>query len=135
MWYNASLSTGAHLWASAQRLSWPVYSVGGKHLGQPRKLESDIVWEYGFYKGVLCPTYEHAGCGWWRVRYLHAAYAGCVLGGDPIELAAVGPSYGFKLHELESMDTNDLRRVIKGQKQEVLVTPRLTTIKTLQSFL
>jgi hypothetical protein len=58
-----------------------------------------------------------------------------VLGGDPIELAAVGPSYGFKLHELESMDTNDLRRVVKGQKQEVLVTPRLTTIKTLQSFL
>ena len=134
-WYNASLSTGAHLWATAQRLTWPINSVGGKQLGQPRKLESDIVWEYGFYKGVLCPTYEHAGCGWWRVRYLHAKLAGCVLGGDRMELGAIGPAYSFTLHEIESMDDEMLKQLVVGQQKELLTAPRFTTVSILKSLI
>lgn len=102
-WYNASLSKDAHEWADQQNLTWPVRAVGGKSLGQPRVLESQIVWEYGSYKGVLCPTYEHAGCGWWRVRYLHAAHAGAILGSDPKETGMIHPAYGYTLKEIEKM--------------------------------
>lgn len=102
-WYNASLSKDAHEWADRQNLTWPVRAVGGKSLGQPRVLESQIVWEYGSYKGVLCPTYEHAGCGWWRVRYLHAAHAGAILGSDPKETGMIHPAYGYTLKEIEKM--------------------------------
>jgi len=102
-WYNASLSKDAHEWADRQHLTWPIRAVGGKSLGQPRILESQIVWEYGSYKGVLCPTYEHAGCGWWRVRYLHAAHAGAILGSDPKETGMIHPAYGYTLKEIEKM--------------------------------
>ena len=134
-WYNASLSTEAHLWAEAQRLAWPVHAVGGKALGQPRMLESDIVWEYGAYQGILCPTYAHAGCGWWRVRYLHAANTGAVLGGDPSELSIIHVSYSHTLHELEQMGSNDLERIAATQAANLPIASHTDTIVKLESFL
>jgi len=136
-WYNASLSTEAHEWATKQNLSWPVHSIGGKALGQPRMLESDIVWEYGEYKGVLCPTYAHAGCGWWRIRYLHAAQAGAILGGDPNELAVISTAYSYTLREIEGM--SDERQIIMAAEQAIALSAKLATkqdtLKKLESFL
>lgn len=134
-WYNASLSTAAHEWAIMQNLKWPVHAVGGKSLGQKRMLESDIVWEYGSYKGVLCPSYAHAGCGWWRIRYLHAAYAGCVLGGSKEELGMIGPGYNYSLHELEDMTNEELEHVVSQQAQSLITTSLQATQKRLQAFL
>lgn len=134
-WYNASLSKDAHEWATAQKLTWPIHSIGGKALGQPRILESDVVWQYGEYKGVLCPTYAHAGCGWWRVRYLHAAHAGCVLGGDPKELGVIGASYGYTLHELEQMDDGQLSIIAAQQAVELKTVPVKDTLTKLWGWL
>lgn len=134
-WYNASLSTDAHEWAQQQKLSWPIHAVGGKALGQKRMLESDIVWEYGSYKGVLCPTYAHAGCGWWRVRYLHAAHAGCVLGGSKEELGMIHKSYNYSLHELEDMTDEELEHVAKEQAANLTTASLTATQKQLQAFL
>jgi len=136
-WYNASLSKDAHEWATMQNLSWPVFSVGGKALGQPRILESDVVWQYGEYKGVLCPTYTHAGCGWWRVRYLHAAHAGCILGGDVKELGVIDSSYAYTLHEIENM--SEERMQLLAAEQAVALNNKIATkkatLKKLESFL
>jgi len=134
-WYNASLSKDAHDWATQQNLSWPIHSVGGKSLGQPRILESEVVWQYGGYKGVLCPTYAHAGCGWWRVRYLHAAHAGAILGGDPKELGVIDPSYGYSMRELEQMDDNMLLLIAGQQAVNLRHATREETIKKLESIL
>ena len=134
-WYNASLSKEAHEWATSQNLSWPIYSVGGKSLGQPRILESDVVWQYGSYKGVLCPTYAHAGCGWWRIRYLHAAHAGAVLGGDPKELGMIDSSYSYTLHELEKMDDERLQMIAAEQAVNLRTATRDETLKKLESIL
>ena len=125
-WYNASLSADSHLWAQRQRLTWPVHAIGGKALGQPRKLESDIVWDYGFYKGILCPSYAHAGSGWWRVRYLHAQAAGCILGGDEAELATIGTAYSFTLREIEAM--SDMQQANLAQQQSQQLSARLATL-------
>ena len=134
-WYNASLSREAHEWASQQNLSWPIYSVGGKALGQPRILESDVVWEYGSYKGVLCPTYAHAGCGWWRVRYLHAAHTGAILGGDPKELGMIGPAYSHTLHEIEAMNDEQHQQLVGQQITSLKTATRPETLAKLESIL
>jgi hypothetical protein len=134
-WYNASLSKDSHEWAAKQELTWPIHAIGGKSLGQPRILESDVVWQYGSYKGVLCPTYSHAGCGWWRVRYLHAAAAGCVLGGNPLELNMIGPSYSFTLKGLEMMDDENLEHLAGLQAMDLKHATLAKTLANLESFL
>ena len=134
-WFNASLSKDAHEWAASQNLQWPIHAVGGKALGQPRILESDVVWQYGSYKGVLCPTYTHAGCGWWRVRYLHAVAAGCVLGGNPLELNMIGPSYSFTLKGLEMMDDTALKHLATLQAIDLKHATLAKTMANLESFL
>lgn len=136
-WYNASLSKEAHEWASSQGLHWPIHSVGGKSLGQPRILESDVVWQYGSYKGVLCPTYAHAGCGWWRVRYLHAAFAGAILGGDPKELGIIGEGYQYGLRDVEAMSEDTLRSLAAQQATTLLsnIATKDATLAKLESFL
>jgi hypothetical protein len=123
-WYNASLSKDAHDWAAGQHLTWSLHSVGGKSLGQPRLLESQIVWEYGGYKGVLCPTYAHAGCGWWRVRYLHAAHSGSILGSDPKETGIIHPAYGYTLKEIEKM-SDEAREYLAWLQADKLKTATL----------
>lgn len=134
-WFNASLSKEAHEWATSQNLKWPIHAVGGKALGQPRILESDVVWQYGSYKGVLCPTYAHAGCGWWRVRYLHSAYAGCVLGGNPLELGMIGDAYSFTLDALERMDPDELQMIAIAQAMQLHIASLDDTVATLEGFL
>jgi len=134
-WYNASLSKDAHDWATQQNLSWPIHSVGGKSLGQPRILESEVVWQYGGYKGVLCPTYAHAGCGWWRVRYLHAAHAGAILGGDPKELGMIGPAYSHTLHEIEAMNDEQHQQLVGQQIISLKTATRPETLAKLESIL
>ena len=134
-WYNASLSKDAHEWAMSQKLTWPIHAVGGKALGQKRILESDVVWQYGSYKGVLCPTYTHAGCGWWRVRYLHAVAAGCVLGGNPLELGAIGDSYTFTLAGLELMDDEGLQIIANTQARDLRHATLDTTVRNLKGFI
>jgi hypothetical protein len=134
-WYNASLSKDAHEWATSQNLSWPIHSIGGKSLGQPRILESEVVWQYGSYKGVLCPTYTHAGCGWWRVRYLHAAHAGCVLGGSHKELGMMHDSYSHTLHELEKMPDAELERIAATQATNLKTATLEQTLTKLEGWL
>jgi len=136
-WYNASLSKEAHEWAIAQDLQWPIHSVGGKALGQPRILESQIVWEYGTYKGVLCPTYAHAGCGWWRVRYLHAAIARSILGSDPKETGMVHPAYGYSLKEIEKM-SDEAREYLAWLQADAIVqklAPLHETVEKIKGWL
>lgn len=134
-WYNASLSKDAHEWAASQNLSWPIHAIGGKALGQKRILESDVVWQYGEYKGVLCPTYSHAGCGWWRVRYLHAAAAGCVLGGSPDELGMIGSAYQHSLQELEAMSDEELQMVALAQAMQLNTATLQKTLTDLEDFI
>lgn len=134
-WYNASFSKEAHEWATAQQLTWPIHSVGGKSLGQPRLLESQIVWDYGQYKGVLCPTYAHAGCGWWRVRYQHAAHAGAILGSDPKETGVIHPAYGYTLKEIEKM-SDEARNYLAWLQADKLKTATLQkTLKKVERWL
>lgn len=98
-------------------LSWPVLefgpqnrekvSGGGSRPGEnakPRVPEPELMNVYCGSWGVLSPAHPHAGSGWWRVRYLMSADAGCVLSADPKEAACLGQPY---------LEASDPRRVEK----------------------
>lgn len=86
-------------------LSWPVAKYGFQDRGiggcqrkagdeaWPRVPEPELMAVYQGAAGVLSPPHPHAGSGWWRVRYLMAADAGCVLSGDLAEARCLGEPY------------------------------------------
>lgn len=110
VWVQASL-----LSKSLPELSWPVNEYCPQDRGlnghgspgvnaKPRLPEPELMKVYCGAWGVLSPAHPHAGSGWWRVRYLMAADAGCVLSADPREAACLGTPY---------IEASDPRRVEK----------------------
>lgn len=62
-------------------------------LAQRRLPENELMGEYCKSWGVLSPAHPHAGSGWWRMRYLMAADAGCILSADVREAECLGDGY------------------------------------------
>jgi len=99
-WVQASL-----LLKDPPTTGWPVEFFGnagrargglglsGKREAQRRVVESDLMTEYCQSWGILSPAHPHGGSGWWRVRYLMAADAGCVLSASADEAAVLGEPY------------------------------------------
>jgi site-specific DNA-cytosine methylase len=99
-WVQASLLAKG----KPKGLAWPLRLYGnldkeGGDRGRPgenaqeRLLEEDLMKVYCECWGVISPPHKHAGSGWWRVRYLMAADAGCVLSADPKEAYVMGMPY------------------------------------------
>lgn len=85
--------------------AWPVTYFGNAGAGyggvgkslvrepQPRIPEPELMRVYARHRGVLSPPHDHPASGWWRVRYLMAADAGCVLSAHPDEARVLGEPY------------------------------------------
>jgi hypothetical protein len=67
--------------------TWPVDLYGSKAETQKRLTEDQMCAVFQRDWGCLMPGYDHAGSGWWRARPLQAADAGCILIGEPKEMA------------------------------------------------
>lgn len=131
---------------------WPVLAYGsldrtrGKggigspgEAAQPRLTEPDLAKVYLNNWGVLSPAHPHAGSSWWRVRYLMAADAGCVLSADLKEAACLGSPYVVASDRavVERLDENDLRNLAAAQRDRLneLVWPKDRVVSTLRSLL
>lgn len=107
-WLLASLMPHVN-WLEKQHLQWPVNFVGSMKMKAPRlKTEQDVVIENSKYWGTLCPTYPHAGSGWFRTRFVYAAYAGSVLFCGPDDAAALGSPYQISSQYIEALDRQEL---------------------------
>jgi uracil-DNA glycosylase family 4 len=129
-WIQASL-----LIKDPPMVSWPITFFGNagrarggvgntNHKAQPRLVEADLMTEYCKVWGVLSPKHPHAGSGWWRVRYLMAADAGCILSADLKEASCLGEPYlraaGKEgIVKIEQLSTGMLRRWAYDQKQQL----------------
>lgn len=124
-WVQASLTN-----KPLPKLGWDVLGygmldrsqgVGGigsaGQLAQPRLPESSLMNVYAENWGVLSPAHPHAGSGWWRVRYLMAADAGCVLSADPKEAACLGDPYmkASSVSYVESLSDGGLSKLADSQ--------------------
>jgi DNA (cytosine-5)-methyltransferase 1 len=99
-WVQASL-----LLKDPPSTTWPVTYFGNLGTGkggagrsavrepQPRVPEPELMKVYAKHWGILSPPHDHPGSGWWRVRYLMAADAGCVLSAHPDEARILGEPY------------------------------------------
>ena len=126
-WVQASL-----LRKPMPKLGWPVLGFGSldrtRGMGgigspgkdaQPRVPEPELMKVYAESWGVLSPAHPHAGSGWWRVRYLMAADAGCVLSADAREAACLGQAYeaASDADRVEGLSDAGLRKLARGQRQ------------------
>ena len=89
--------------------------------GQSRLVESELFEVYRGVWGVMSPAHFHAGSGWWRVRYLMAIDAGCVLSASPAEAEGLGGSYldAVDVSVVEAMTDRELRNLAESQRDEL----------------
>lgn len=115
-------------------LSWPVEAYGWLDRGrlgtggcnnspgekaQPRLSEPELAKVYLTSWGVLSPAHPHAGSGWWRVRYLMAADAGCVLSASEKEARCLGAPYvaATDPRAVERLDHSQVRSLVTAQRE------------------
>ncbi len=92
-WVMAALSNHTS-WVKRQGFSLPVLYVGNKRMGNGTVLsESDTVRLFANSFGVLSTGYPSAGSGWWRTRYLNAAWAESLIYSDSRDAAIMGDAF------------------------------------------
>lgn len=118
-WCMASLVDHSD-WIEEQKLGWPVQVYGPKRIGADMQLssEAEVLREYDNHWGVLSGPYHHAGSGWWRRRYLQAAWCRSVLLCEPKD--QVGPGYQLSASAVEQMSDLELRGFAERQADYVL---------------
>lgn len=111
-------------WLKKQKFEWPVWNTGSRNMikkmgtGERVFSEVDVVQRYAERWGVLSPPYrEHAGCGWWRSRFIYAAATGSVLVAHPTEVGVLGYPYSVTAEEAEGMTDAGLQHVASTQAE------------------
>lgn len=113
--------------AQIGRRSWPIKMYGNlnrsnRGLGSVDRRgaipENELMAVYGSAWGVISPPHDHAGSGWWRVRYPMAADAGCVLSASLDEAKVLGGPYldAVDRSRVEAMSDGDLKHLAVDQR-------------------
>lgn len=111
-WVNAALHDHSS-WINKQHIDWPVDSFGKGNRISEEKLVRD---EYPKRWGILAPRYKTAGCGWWRVRFNHAAHVGSVMLCDRDDSQVMGRPYQIK-SSVELRDDDELQNLAQDQRE------------------
>ncbi len=110
-------------WVKRLNLVQPAQLFGCKSLKQERISENQLIQRYALTRGVLAHPYYHAGSGWYRSRFVHAAITGSIALADPREAAILGPSYSLAAEEYNTIMTERsdkfLNNLANDQKHEL----------------
>ncbi len=102
---------------------WKVDLYGSKADTQKRLTEDQMCEVFQQDWGCLMPGYEHAGSGWWRARPLQAADAGCIIIGEPKEMAVYyGADFPFlqlKASDLANATDDELSQIAEAQREAI----------------
>jgi len=106
-------------WTSRLHGDWRIDFFGTRTLGVPRlPTELDVFKINLLNIGALIPPYQSiVGSGWWRVRFIYAAYAGAVASGEYEDLKHLHKSYWYSVREVEAM-TDDQRAAVAAAQAE-----------------
>jgi hypothetical protein len=104
-------------WVKKQGFKLPVQYIGNKRMGVEVLSESKTVQRFADSYGVLACGYPSAGSGWWRTRYLNAAWTESLVYCDPIDQRIMGESYRWPSSMLESLDEKYYLRVVQDQRE------------------
>src|SRR5262245_31055843 len=111
-WVFAAM--GLRPWFLRQRYSWPVLRAG---YGGPRISEHDLLRAAAGAWGYVAARYPHSPGGWWRPRFVHAAWTRSVVHCAPDEATArAAPDlYGMKAERIESLTDSGLEDLADAQ--------------------
>lgn len=102
-WVMAALSDHSR-WVKKQGFKLPVKYVGNKRMVNTEVLrEADTVRLFSNSYGVLSTGYPSAGSGWWRTRYLNAAWAESIIYSDPKDAFVMGTPYQGSVEFFENL--------------------------------
>jgi hypothetical protein len=108
-------------WIDKKPVKWPVEFLGSRKMirsrgGERVKTESEVIDRYNHHWGILSPPYPHAGCGWWRSRFIYAARVGSILVCDKGEGDPLGDAYKLRIPAVEQMTLDDLAAAAAAQQ-------------------
>lgn len=117
-WVMAALSDHSR-WVNKQGFRLPVYYVGNKRMGNGFVLtETETVRLFADSFGILSCGYPSAGSGWWRSRYLNAAWAESLIYSDARDAAIMGEAYQGSAGYFEGIDTpQKYKELVVAQKE------------------
>lgn len=119
-WILASLQDNGP-WLKKQGCKWPVVSIGNKRaakagLGHDYVSEDVLIRDYyTAYFGTLAFGYPLGKGGWWRMRYWHAALAGCITLCDEQDAASMPKAFQWQRFQIERMDDEKLAETALAQ--------------------
>jgi len=91
-WVMAALANHMQ-WVNRQKFQLPVRYIGNKRMGSKEFTEDQTVAIFANSFGVLSTGYPSKGSGWWRTRYLNAAWAETPIYSDPDDAATMGEAF------------------------------------------
>jgi hypothetical protein len=101
-WVMAALSNH-EAWVKRQHLTFPVRFVGNIRMKDGVMLTEDFTIQlFADSFGVLSVGYPSAGSGWWRSRYLNAAWAETPIYSDHRDAITMGAAFYGDANEFES---------------------------------
>lgn len=107
-------------WIKKQHLKWPVKYYGCRKLKCERvKTEEDVFELYKKHWGVLSPEYPQSGSGWFRARFVYAAFAHSVLWCGKKDAQALGLSYQMEPALVELHTEAELSELASKQRIEI----------------
>jgi hypothetical protein len=111
-WVMAALSDHTP-WIKKQKFKLPVKYVGNQRMGVDVLNETQTVRLFAQSFGVLSTGYPSAGSGWWRTRYLNAAWAESLIYSDARDAVTMGKAFQGSAYDFENIqsDTEYLDRV------------------------
>jgi hypothetical protein len=114
-WVMAALSDHSS-WVKKQGFTLPVLTVGNKRMGDGIVLtEDDTIKLFSQSFGVLACGYPSAGSGWWRSRFLNAAWAETLVYADPKDQVIMGAPYWGSVGLFESVYDGGYRVFVEEQ--------------------
>jgi hypothetical protein len=135
-WVMAALSDHSS-WIKKQNFKMPVLTVGNRRTGIVLT-EADTVRLFADSFGVLATGYPSAGSGWWRTRYLNAAWAEAILYCDPRDQFTMGLPYHLTVTHAEQIESEKEYEAIAQSQSDWLmrnISQKETTIAILERLI
>jgi len=137
-WVMAALSDHSR-WVNKQGLKLPVLYCGNKRMeGTQVHTEDYTIQLFAKSFGVLSCGYPSAGSGWWRTRYLNAAWAESLVYSDSKDAAVMGKPYQGEASYFENVGTGHEYEVLVGAQNDWLqrnIVPEDTTKRKLERLM
>lgn len=136
-WIHAALPSNKGFSEKIKSFKWPIEEYGPNAPDKRKLKEDELIRQYWDVEGLIAMPYYHSGSGWVRARFMHAAITKTVIGCDPKEGIAIGPSYTNTMDEIEKMKQQQLRELASAQAKDLqkLVWPEKRLIDSLDTIM